>query len=300
MEQRSDGGARGGPGRQRPRTSLVPGLLAIAAGVVFLLFVTVLPLVLTVWSPSDELPYELAWVFLFDLFDPAISTVLLVGAAVATAAMALLLLLRRPGPFAGLAAVAAFVLAIAARLWWWHDLGSRNGLTEDVDLGYVVALLSGVVMIVAAFLGGMARRPSGSAPGGQHGLHAPTGSWSGQLPREAHQPQPPPVTTPAAGWHPDPTGQHESRYWDGSQWTEHVAGQGPQPPPVAAPPPEPPPAPAAAPPAAAADGIADDAAGNRGGEEPAEQLRRLRELRDEGLITPEDFEAKKAEILGRL
>lgn len=31
-----------------------------------------------------------------------------------------------------------------------------------------------------------------------------------------------------ADWHPDPTGKHELRYWDGSQWTEHVSDQGVQ------------------------------------------------------------------------
>ena len=29
-----------------------------------------------------------------------------------------------------------------------------------------------------------------------------------------------------AGWHPDPMGRHEHRYWDGAQWTEHVADAG--------------------------------------------------------------------------
>jgi hypothetical protein len=28
------------------------------------------------------------------------------------------------------------------------------------------------------------------------------------------------------GWHPDPVGRHEHRYWDGNQWTDHVADQG--------------------------------------------------------------------------
>ncbi len=32
----------------------------------------------------------------------------------------------------------------------------------------------------------------------------------------------------AAAWHPDPTGRHELRYWDGTQWTEHVASHGRQ------------------------------------------------------------------------
>jgi hypothetical protein len=33
------------------------------------------------------------------------------------------------------------------------------------------------------------------------------------------------VDNPAA-WHPDPVGRHEYRWWDGSQWTEHVADGG--------------------------------------------------------------------------
>ena len=31
-----------------------------------------------------------------------------------------------------------------------------------------------------------------------------------------------------AGWHPDPLGRHEHRYWDGTQWTEHVSSNGKQ------------------------------------------------------------------------
>ncbi len=33
------------------------------------------------------------------------------------------------------------------------------------------------------------------------------------------------MSSPAA-WHPDPTGRHEHRYWDGDRWTEHVADAG--------------------------------------------------------------------------
>jgi len=29
-----------------------------------------------------------------------------------------------------------------------------------------------------------------------------------------------------AGWQPDPRGRHEYRYWDGTQWTDHVSNQG--------------------------------------------------------------------------
>lgn len=34
--------------------------------------------------------------------------------------------------------------------------------------------------------------------------------------------------TPPASWYPDPTGGHDHRYWDGHNWTEHVATQGQQ------------------------------------------------------------------------
>jgi hypothetical protein len=46
-----------------------------------------------------------------------------------------------------------------------------------------------------------------------------------------------PSPTPP-GWYPDPVGQHEYRYWDGSQWTPHVLHRGEQSfdPPPAAPP----------------------------------------------------------------
>jgi hypothetical protein len=37
------------------------------------------------------------------------------------------------------------------------------------------------------------------------------------------------VATPQApppAWHPDPTGRHQQRWWDGTRWTEHVADAG--------------------------------------------------------------------------
>jgi hypothetical protein len=41
-------------------------------------------------------------------------------------------------------------------------------------------------------------------------------------------PEPAPVVTTPAGWYPDPSGRFELRYWDGNQWTEHVARAGQQ------------------------------------------------------------------------
>lgn len=45
-------------------------------------------------------------------------------------------------------------------------------------------------------------------------------------------PPPPPAAAPPpsvpAGWHPDPMGRHELRYWDGGAWSEHVSTCGVQ------------------------------------------------------------------------
>ncbi len=35
-----------------------------------------------------------------------------------------------------------------------------------------------------------------------------------------------PASTPPPGWHPDPTGRHDHRWWDGSTWTDHVSDAG--------------------------------------------------------------------------
>lgn len=36
------------------------------------------------------------------------------------------------------------------------------------------------------------------------------------------------ATPPPAAWHPDPSGMHQLRYWDGMQWTQHVSDNGVQ------------------------------------------------------------------------
>ncbi|GAB3599401.1 DUF2510 domain-containing protein [Microbacterium tumbae] len=40
------------------------------------------------------------------------------------------------------------------------------------------------------------------------------------------QPQQPPTSIPA-GWYPDPQQPNLQRWWDGNQWTEHLASIGP-------------------------------------------------------------------------
>lgn len=62
-------------------------------------------------------------------------------------------------------------------------------------------------------------------------------TWTDHVASRGEQQVDPPVMTPAtaparpgsphtpAGWHPDPSGRHELRYWDG-RWTEHVTSGG--------------------------------------------------------------------------
>jgi hypothetical protein len=45
---------------------------------------------------------------------------------------------------------------------------------------------------------------------------------------ESPSPAAAPVVTTPAGWYPDPSNRFEPRYWDGTQWTEHVATGGRQ------------------------------------------------------------------------
>jgi uncharacterized protein (AIM24 family) len=61
-------------------------------------------------------------------------------------------------------------------------------------------------------------------------------------------------------WHPDPTGRHELRYWDGSVWTDHVADRGVQAMDPLIPQPDPTPQADPAPQAAAAEPTLDPAA----------------------------------------
>jgi hypothetical protein len=44
--------------------------------------------------------------------------------------------------------------------------------------------------------------------------------------RETPDPGPPAPGRPPPAWHPDPSGRHQLRYWDGQGWTDHVCDDG--------------------------------------------------------------------------
>jgi hypothetical protein len=69
----------------------------------------------------------------------------------------------------------------------------------------------------------------GQQPGGYQQQPAPAAAAASpatqQQPAATQQASPPPPDSPGqpADWYPDPQGIKRLRYWDGSQWTEHVA-----------------------------------------------------------------------------
>lgn len=87
-------------------------------------------------------------------------------------------------------------------------------------------------------------------PQPQQPQHPPTPKYPGSIttvistlpPIPVPTPEPTPAASAAApaasspvaaaaeaspsAWHPDPTGRHQQRYWDGTRWTEHVSDDG--------------------------------------------------------------------------
>lgn len=93
----------------------------------------------------------------------------------------------------------------------------RNGAVVDVPPGGAVRVRWRAPWIV--FMRGSVR-VEGPVP--MHGA-AP----NAPLPPAAAPPVAAPVGAPG-GWHPDPSGRHQQRYYDGTAWTEHVADGGVQ------------------------------------------------------------------------
>ncbi|HEX2578136.1 MAG TPA: DUF2510 domain-containing protein [Aquihabitans sp.] len=101
----------------------------------------------------------------------------------------------------------------------------RNGAIVDVPPGGVVQVtwrapwlvfFQGKIGVAGPFpLGGAAAAPLAAPPS-----LAPATAAAAATPA--------PATAGPAGWHPDPAGRHEQRYYDGSTWTEHVVDAGTQ------------------------------------------------------------------------
>lgn len=187
------------------------------------------------------------------------------------AAGALIALWKRP--LVIIAAVAAGLAALVA-LVDLVDLGRAIGDNGFADvtpgIGLILTLLAAMAAAALAVVGQAQLAKEGHPTGLSlaelnRGATLPTTSLPPQgapTPWQAAPAQPPvapvapvapaapPVPTVPAGWHPDPSGAPQLRYWDGTRWTEHVQATAPAapvtPPPPAAPTmPPPPPAPPA-------------------------------------------------------
>jgi hypothetical protein len=73
-----------------------------------------------------------------------------------------------------------------------------------------------------------AAEPVIGEPAAEVAAEAPAEPSPAPAPEAPSTPEPAPVVTTPAGWYPDPSGRFELRYWDGNQWTEHVARAGQQ------------------------------------------------------------------------
>ena len=56
----------------------------------------------------------------------------------------------------------------------------------------------------------------------------PVRPWLVELYAVSSPPITPQAPTEPAGWHADPAGRHQLRYWDGTVWTDYVSDQGTQ------------------------------------------------------------------------
>jgi hypothetical protein len=84
----------------------------------------------------------------------------------------------------------------------WFGMTAAGGLIAIVGL---VLLIVGIVR---------RRRPPTPA-------YAPAG-YAGAPPSYVSPSPPPPASTPP-GWYADPGGSGRNRWWDGTQWTEHLS-----------------------------------------------------------------------------
>jgi hypothetical protein len=106
--------------------------------------------------------------------------------------------------------------------------GLSDGNTALVALGAITAAAVGIVGIRTG-VSGPPRSAPAPEPASTH-----VADW---VPPSSWMPEPdsfgggsatsaPAVPVAPGSWHPDPTGRHDHRYWDGTAWTAHVADRG--------------------------------------------------------------------------
>ncbi|HUU61348.1 MAG TPA: DUF2510 domain-containing protein [Acidimicrobiia bacterium] len=122
-----------------------------------------------------------------------------------------------------------FFALVAAGFAFWHTLVNPRGDLASALQAANVRFFLGVVVAFMAFVVGVrlyVRRKTRPAPSGQEA--APGGDGVAPAAEVGSETVPVAAATagPPAGWHPDPTGRHQQRYWDGVRWTAWVADDG--------------------------------------------------------------------------
>lgn len=98
----------------------------------------------------------------------------------------------------------------AIPVWFFWKIFERAGLPT----GYAfLVLIPSVGFLIALAVLAFSRWPSIDAGIAQSGPPVAT-------------PPAPPAQAAAPGWLPDPTGEHELRYWNGNEWTSDVHDRG--------------------------------------------------------------------------
>lgn len=160
---------------------------------------------------------------------------------------------------AGVAGLAALITLIDL-INLGRVIGDMAGLGSiKPGFGIILTLLASLAAVALAVLGQAQLAKQGQAMGLSlselnRGAALPSTSLPAQpgaAPWQGAAPAAPAPAAPAAvpaGWHPDPTGAAQLRYWDGARWTEHVHTEAPAAPAAAPAPPAPPAAPTTPPP----------------------------------------------------
>lgn len=104
------------------------------------------------------------------------------------------------------------------------------------SLGWIVGGVTGAVVFVVGLvlliLDLDGRRRAGLP---SSATYTSAGQWGAPSPVAGHHHPHQPASTPspglssggvAPGWHPDPSGRYQYRYWDGAAWTSHVSTGG--------------------------------------------------------------------------
>jgi hypothetical protein len=125
-------------------------------------------------------------------------------------------------------AVASVVQAVSAGAVYGPPPVSIGSL-RFLSIGPFIELCGFGALAWAAFsrIGGLALAPVAPAPA----TTVPHAPLDQPVPFDQPVPSPPggdesPATLVPPSWHPDPSGRHEFRFWDGTRWTEHVTDGG--------------------------------------------------------------------------